>query len=121
MARLMASGPISPARASEPMKPPAKVSPAPVGSRTSSSGSAGRPRPEAGEDAGLGVERGAAVEIGGVLAAQAEGRAGRALEHVEIDAAAREELDVLLGKVAADDGHEAHVRREVGRRDAAVG
>ena len=76
------------------------------------------------EDVQLGEERLAAVEVVAVLATPAEGLAVGALDSLQVDAPAREELHVLLAEVFTDDGDEVYVgevrggEREVGQRAA---
>src|SRR5262249_36721578 len=67
---------------------------------------------EVGEDAELRVERPRLVQVVTVLALPAEGRAVADLHSAEIDPAAGQELEVLLGEVGADHRRELDVREE---------
>src|SRR5438034_104933 len=95
----MPCGVTLPVWASQPMKPPANESPAPVGSTTVSMGKGG-----------------AAVEVGGVAAGPAEGAPLRPLQAAQVDAEAGQELLVGAGEVGPHHPDQADRREEGGRR-----
>ena len=79
---------------------------------------------EIGEDVEIGLQRLAVVHIGRVLTGPEEGLAGDAIETGEIDLAGRQEIDVFLREILADDADDFDLRkirggeRNVGARSA---
>src|SRR6185369_17290075 len=63
---------------------------------------------EAGEHVEVQLDRVAHVEIFVIAAAPVKRVAARALEPLKVDAAAAEKLQILFGKIPADDAHDSH-------------